>query len=105
MLSPFSVEAMTIDQLTPGQKAASDFVPGFWERHGWGFGGSVITGRDDLSRGVGRYGWDGGLGTSWYSDPKEGLVGILMTQAAWTSPIPPAIRADFWKQVYRAIGE
>ena len=25
----------------------------------------------------GRYGWDGGYGTSWASDPKEELVAIL----------------------------
>ncbi len=37
-------------------------------------------------RPVGKFGWDGGLGTSWYADPKEGTVDFLMTQRAWTSP-------------------
>ena len=40
-------------------------------------------------RAVGKFGWDGGFGTSWYSDPTENMVTILMTQAAWTSASPP----------------
>jgi len=52
---------------------------------------------------VGKFGWDGGLGTSWYADPKEDLVGILMTQQAWTSPSPPNVCLDFWTSAYQAI--
>jgi len=40
---------------------------------GWGMGLSVFTGRDDLCNVPGRFGWDGGYGTSWYSDPTENL--------------------------------
>jgi CubicO group peptidase (beta-lactamase class C family) len=76
------------DQLTPGQKAVSGLVPGYFDSHGWGFGVSVITRRDDLAGPVGRFGWDGGLGTSWYPRPAEGMVAVLMTQRAWTSPSP-----------------
>ena len=39
-------------------------------------GFSVFTGRDDLCGVPGRFGWDGGYGTSWYSDRKENLTGI-----------------------------
>jgi CubicO group peptidase (beta-lactamase class C family) len=52
---------------------------------------------------AGRFGWDGGLGTSWYADPKEDLMGILMPQQAWTSPSPPAVCLEFWTSVYQAI--
>ena len=31
-------------------------------------------------------GSDGGLGTSWYTDPREDMVTILMTQRARTLP-------------------
>ena len=96
ILSRPSVELMTTDQLTAGQKAASDFFPGFWDSRGWGFGLSIVTRRDDVAGTPGRYGWDGGYGTSMYIDPGEGLVGILMTQRLWESPIPPAIQRDFW---------
>jgi CubicO group peptidase (beta-lactamase class C family) len=71
ILSRLSVELMTTDQLTPEQKAVSGLVPGFFDSYGWGFGVSVITRRDDIAAVPGRYGWDGGLGTSWYSDPRE----------------------------------
>src|SRR5436305_2374838 len=57
ILSRLSVELMTTDHITPEQKAASAFVPGFWDSRGWGFGVSVITRRDDLAAVPGRYGW------------------------------------------------
>ena len=49
ILSRLSVELMTTDHLTPEQKAASEFFPGFWETRGWGFGLSIITRRDDVA--------------------------------------------------------
>ena len=94
---------MTTDQLTFEQKAASSFVPGFWDSHGWGFGMSIVTRRDDIARRVGTFGWDGGLGTSWYSDPSEDMVTILMTQRAWTSPNPRDVCLDFWTAAFAAI--
>jgi hypothetical protein len=54
VLSRLSVEAMTTDQLTPEQKAISGLTPGFFDSNGWGFGV-----------------WDGGLGTSWASNPAK----------------------------------
>jgi CubicO group peptidase (beta-lactamase class C family) len=105
ILSRLSVETMTTDQLTPRQKELSDFVPGFWDRRGWGFGVAVVTKRDDLAAVPGRFGWDGGLGTSWYSDPREDMVAILMTQRAWTSPSPPDYCLDFFTSVYQAIDD
>jgi len=105
LLSRPSVETMTTDQLTPEQKSVSGLVPGYFDSHGWGFGVSVVTRRDDLAGPVGRYGWDGGLGTSWYSDPREDMVTILMTQRAWTSPNPPNVCLDFWTAAYQAIDD
>jgi CubicO group peptidase (beta-lactamase class C family) len=103
LLSPASVSLMTSDQLSPAQKAASLFVPGYWDTRGWGFGVSVVTKRDDLASTVGKFGWDGGLGTTWSSDPQYDLVTILMTQCAWTSPNPPNVCRDFWTAAYQAI--
>jgi CubicO group peptidase (beta-lactamase class C family) len=105
ILSRPSVETMTTDQLTPEQKAASPFAPGFWDNRGWGFGLSIITRRDNVSAVPGRFGWDGGYGTSWYSDPREDMVGILMTQRLWTSPSPPDVCLDFWTSAYQAIDD
>jgi CubicO group peptidase (beta-lactamase class C family) len=105
ILSRLSVELMTTDQLTPEQKAVSGLFPGFFESRGWGFGVSVITRRDDIAAVPGRFGWDGGLGTSWYSDPREEMVIILMTQSAWTSPIPGPPNVLFWTLAYQAIDD
>ena len=105
VLSPASVSLMTTDHLSPAQKAASVFVPGFWDARGWGFGVSVVTRRDDLASTVGKFGWDGGLGTTWSSDPHYDMVTILMTQCAWTSPNPPNVCRDFWTAAYQAIDD
>jgi CubicO group peptidase (beta-lactamase class C family) len=103
MLSRLTGEAMTSDQLTVEQRAgAADFLSA---NRGWGFGLSIITQRDDISAVPGRFGWEGGLGTSWASDPKEELVGILMTQMAWSSPSGLRIWKDFWTSAYAAIDD
>jgi CubicO group peptidase (beta-lactamase class C family) len=98
-----SVELMTIDQLTPEQKALPGLTPGFWEDHGWGFGVAINTKRTQIYASPGRFGWFGGYGTSWYVDPAEGVIGILLTQAAFASADAPAIERDFWTAAYQAI--
>ncbi|GCE19286.1 serine hydrolase domain-containing protein [Dictyobacter kobayashii] len=103
ILSRLTIETMTTDQLTPEQKAVSSLFPGFFDNHGWGFGVSMFTRRDDIASVPGRYGWDGGMGTSWYSDPKEEMVTILMTPCFLTSPNPPNI--NFWTLAYQAIDD
>ena len=101
ILTPESVALMTQDHLTPEQKAASPFVPGFWDGRGWGFGLGVTTDpKAALPRG---YGWDGGLGTSWRNDPEHGLTGILFTQRPMTSPHMPELVTAFWRLAYEAI--
>jgi CubicO group peptidase (beta-lactamase class C family) len=101
ILSRPSVELMTTDQITTEQKAGS-FLP---DGSGWGFGVSVVGKRNDLFATPGRYGWDGGYGTSWASDPKEEMVGILMTQRLLDAPSPPPVFVDFWTSAYAAIDD
>jgi CubicO group peptidase (beta-lactamase class C family) len=104
ILSRLSVEVMTTDQLTSEQKAVSSLppLPGFFDTHGWGFGVSVVTRRDDIAEVPGRFGWDGSLGTSWFCDPKENLVGILLTQRVVSSL---DLYRDFWTLAYQAIDD
>jgi CubicO group peptidase (beta-lactamase class C family) len=104
LLARPTVEVMTTDQLTLAQKAASPFFPGYWATHGWGFGVSVVTARDDIAAVPGRFGWDGAFGTSWYSDPTEDLVAILMTQR-YANPIAAKLNADFLTLAYQAIDD
>jgi CubicO group peptidase (beta-lactamase class C family) len=104
LLSRLSVEAMTTDQLTPAQKAVSGFFPGYFDDRGWGFGLGVTTGRAGPSAVPGQYGWDGGLGTSWWVDPKEGMQAILLTQRSGF-PLVSRPYLDFWTSVYQAIDD
>lgn len=104
ILSRPSVEVMTTDQLTPAQKAASGIGDGLWGSFGWGFGVSIVTQRDGVAAVPGRYGWDGGYGTSWANDPEEELVSILLTQRGGFPAMSPVYQ-DFWTLAYAAIDD
>jgi CubicO group peptidase (beta-lactamase class C family) len=103
ILSRPSVELMTTDHLTLEQKEGARIF--FGDNSSWGFGVAVNTRRDDLAVAPGRFGWDGGIGTSGYSDPKEDMIGILMTQRLMDSPQPPGVFLDFWTSAYQAIDD
>jgi CubicO group peptidase (beta-lactamase class C family) len=105
ILSRLSVEAMTTDQLTPEQKAASPFFESFWDSRGWGLGLSIVTRRDDIASVPGRFGWDGAFSTSLYVDPHEELVGVLMAQCRPGALRMPPLVVDFWTSVYQAIDD
>jgi len=98
-----TVELMMSDQLTAEQKQGADLFFG----HGasWGMGGAVITQRTDIFTTPGRFGWDGGYGTSAHLDPAENMIGILMTQRMMDSPVPPKVFRDFWTSAYQAIDD
>jgi CubicO group peptidase (beta-lactamase class C family) len=105
LLSRPSLEVMTTDQLTPEQKQASGPFAGYFANHGWGLGMSVVTERDGLGEPVGRFGWNGGLGSVWYADPSENMVTILMTTSAKFTLSPPNLYRDFWTLAYQAIDD
>jgi CubicO group peptidase (beta-lactamase class C family) len=50
---------------------------------------------EDIGESVGTYGWDGGLGAEWRTDPARERVAILMTNQAWSSPDGPDIVRTF----------
>jgi CubicO group peptidase (beta-lactamase class C family) len=102
ILSRPSVELMTTDCLTAENRRHGGLGPGMWDAAGWGFGVQVITARSGLAA-VGRYGWNGGLGTAWFNDPREGLIGVLLTQKLWQSPQPPGVAVDFETSAYAAL--
>jgi CubicO group peptidase (beta-lactamase class C family) len=65
---------------------------------------SVATRRDDVAGVPGRFGWDGGYGTSWSSDRREDMVAVLMTQRAGF-PQLSNVYLDFWTSACQAIGD
>ena len=78
-----TVAAMTRNQLTETQRA--NVWPGFsfLDDRGWGYGVSVC---DD-----GRYGWDGGFGTTWSNVPSQDLTIVVLTQRANDETGPPLV--------------
>ncbi|MDG4825223.1 serine hydrolase [Asanoa sp. WMMD1127] len=71
LLSAEHLRLMTTDQVPAAAKTPDSFFPGFWDGSGWGFGVGVEK--------SGRYGWSGGLSTTFFVDP-DGTVGVLLTQ-------------------------
>jgi CubicO group peptidase (beta-lactamase class C family) len=57
-------------------------VPGF----GWGYGMSVQMCDEAGGLPDGTYGWDGGLGSIWRTDPSADVVAILLTNQAFMTP-------------------
>lgn len=103
ILSSEMVEQMTRDQITPEQKAVSPFFPGFWESTGWGFGLGIVTRPDLISAVPGRYGWEGGFGTSLNIDPYRNLVTIFLSQRLMQGPEDAALSQEFQALAYRAV--
>lgn len=98
LLRPASIAAMTSDRLGP-ERDTSASARVFLSGGGWGYGVEVITPTHGAR--VTRYGWGGGLGTTWYSFPDRDLAVVLLTQR-----LPPAepLIAAFWDAVHQMIG-
>lgn len=103
LLARPTVEVMTTDQITPEEKAASPFIPG--EGRGWGFGVATVNRRDGIAAVPGAYGWAGGYGTTWLSDPAEAMVTIVMTQRLMNSPDDMALNETVQTLSYQAIDD
>jgi len=101
ILSRAAVELMTADHLTPEQRAGCEIF--FGNFSSWGFGVAVDIRREQIFHTPGRFGWTGGLGTTAYTDPAEGMIGILLTQRLMDSPEPPKVFLDFWTLAYGAM--
>lgn len=102
LLRTESVRAMTTNQLTPDQiaKSAPYFFPHFFDTHGWGYGMAITIKPDPVSKTPGRYGWIGGFGTAWNSDPNRNLISIVMTQSA--DFLFSGALDEYWQAVYAA---
>jgi CubicO group peptidase (beta-lactamase class C family) len=90
---------MTHDHLTPAQRALGQAIIG--ADHGWGYGMSVALKLTAEGEPAGAYGWSGGFGTSWATDPGSDRTAIVMTQTMDGSPEPPPLHQDVWPEVFR----
>jgi CubicO group peptidase (beta-lactamase class C family) len=96
-LAPESVAAMTVDQLTPEQKARGGLGSGFFDHQSWSFCQAV---QDD-----GAFGWIGGYGSSWLVDPVRDLVVIVLTQRLFETSDLPAAHRDIQAAAYAALAD
>lgn len=103
LLSRPTVALMMSDQLTAAQREGAELF--FGDGASWGLGGAVVTRRTHPWATPGRYGWDGGYGTSAHADPAEDMAGVLMTTRMMESPRLPAVFSDFWTSAYQAIDD
>ena len=53
--------------------------------------------------GVGSFGWDGGTGTSWRTEPSSGMTAIVLTQRTMDGPQAPPLFRDVWSAAF-AVG-
>ncbi|GAA3618189.1 CubicO group peptidase (beta-lactamase class C family) [Lentzea atacamensis] len=84
---------LAVDTMTAAEREAARI---FLEGQGWGIGGSVDVAEIDPWNVAGRYGWVGGSGTAAHVIPSQGLITILLTRTAMTSPTSPPVMRDFW---------
>jgi CubicO group peptidase (beta-lactamase class C family) len=103
VLAPATVSLMTSDALPPGiaytdraKTMISDIspMPSMGQGFGLGFAVRTAEGRNPLPGNVGTYYWTGAWGTTFWVDPKEKLIGIMMIQVplAAGSPYRRAMR-------------
>ncbi len=101
LLSNKSIEMMWTDRLSPTQKPLK--IDAFtFGGYGWGLGGRVMTdpGQAQILTDLGECGWAGAASTFFWLDPKNDLIGVVMTQYLG-SKIP--IGEDFQTAVYQAL--
>jgi CubicO group peptidase (beta-lactamase class C family) len=107
LLSHRSVDLMRTNFLTREQRRIPAFGHVVWAGQGFGLGLCVV---DDPAqqrilgyRSMGSFGWPGVLGTSWFADPVEDMIGIMLIQRRGVEPFPMA--ATFERHLYDAIDD
>ncbi|MCZ2820618.1 serine hydrolase [Modestobacter sp. VKM Ac-2977] len=99
LLSPGSVAAMTTGALTTAQRVeAADFLGA---GRSWGLQVGVQVEPGEPWAQPGRFGWDGGTGTTGWADPAADLVAVLLTNRGMAGPEDGM--DGFWRALYRCL--
>lgn len=95
------LQAATVERITSNGLPA-DVLAARGGRMGWGLANvNVLMSADGAGTSAGEYGWDGTVGTIFWSDPARDLAIVLMTQSV--PPDPDRLRQQFKSAVMRAI--
>jgi CubicO group peptidase (beta-lactamase class C family) len=107
LLSHRSIDLMRTNFLSRDQRRIPAFGQIVWAGQGFGLGLAIV---DDPAqqrtlgyRSTGSFGWPGALGTSWFADPVENMIGIMLIQRRSVEPFPMA--AVFERHLYDAIDD
>jgi CubicO group peptidase (beta-lactamase class C family) len=96
VLSSQAAHEMKTDQLTAAQKEQGGLGFDFFVGRSWSFGQVVHD--------SGAFGWDGGFGSSWLTDPANDLTMIVLTQRMFDTHEPPQVHRDIQAAAYAALG-
>lgn len=98
VISRASFAALTTDSVVePARAMAREFLE---PNLTWGLGVGVDLGSRYPGSHAGRFGWDGGTGTSLWVDPVSGVGGVLLTRQGLGTPEPPEYLEAFWGAVH-----
>jgi CubicO group peptidase (beta-lactamase class C family) len=100
VLGPESVARLSADTLTPEQRRQA--LPIVGRGRSWALGTAVDVEAVEPWMALGRWGWDGGRGTTARVDPSREIVGVLLTQREMTGPLDGF--DAFWAGVAAAQG-
>ena len=84
---------MKTNHLTASHRAGGEMILG--RGRGWGYGIAVVTEALPDRPAAGSFGWIGGYGSSWISDPSRDLTMILLTQHEFSSAGGDPIHQEF----------
>jgi CubicO group peptidase (beta-lactamase class C family) len=98
VLTEAGVAAMTTPALSPAQRELAGFILG--PGASWGLGTSVDVEAAEPWMAPGRWGWNGGIGTTAYVDPSRDTIGVLLTQRMMAGPLDGF--GAFWSAVAAA---
>jgi CubicO group peptidase (beta-lactamase class C family) len=101
ILSESSIDLMTSNMLGPAQLQPLDPTIDFLQGQGFGLGVSIKLSGQNNRRSPGSFSWPGGYGTTWFADPRENLIAVLMSQV-WQDSLME-IGPAFEDAVYSAL--
>lgn len=98
VISRTAWSALRTDTLTPeAARQAALFID---TPTGWGLGVGIDREGRYPGSFAGRFGWDGGTGTSLWVDPEADVAAVVLTRQGFGATDAPRILEDFWLAVH-----